>query len=147
MQSITGIFSKAVKETEALLAKFKAVQHKLPAFDPESIPARRRFLTRQIKLAGNLVRWRKHVRERSSLDVLLKRLVENCFLDVALSGWDVGGEELSNKVRHSLDVTSSNGFYNTHYRWLQYYPLMRYHTGCKDVLGHDDVFKCCVDKS
>ena len=81
------------------------MQRKLPTFDPESIPARRRFLARQIKLAGNLVRWRRHVRERSSLDILLKRLVENCFLDVALSGWDVGGEELSKKVRLSLNTS------------------------------------------
>jgi len=102
---------------------------------------------RQIKLGGNLVRWRKHVRERSHLDVLLKRLVENCFLDVALSGWDVGGEELSKKVRLSLDIPSGNGFHNTHYRWLRYYLLMWYHTGCKDVLGRDDVSKCCNNKS
>ncbi|KAG6905475.1 hypothetical protein DXG01_002492 [Tephrocybe rancida] len=88
----------AISETEALLAKFKAVQRGLPAFDPEAIPARRRFLARRVKLLSNMLRWRKHTGERYGIGALIARLVEHAMIDVAESGWEVGGEDMARTV-------------------------------------------------
>lgn len=98
LKTITWAFESAIGSTETLLAKHKAVRHALSSFDPEAIPARRRFLNGQIKLLRNLVRWRKHTRERYGVDLLVKRIVGTCILDVAEGGWEVGGEEIARKV-------------------------------------------------
>lgn len=98
LKTITWAFESAIGSTETLLAKHKAVRHALSSFDPEAIPARRRFLNGQIKLLRNLVRWRKHTRERYGVDLLVKRIVGTCILDVAEGGWEVGGEEIARKA-------------------------------------------------
>lgn len=91
-------FSTAIAETEASLSKFKSEHQTLPGFNPDSIPTRRRFLNRRVKLLGNLLRWRKYTGERFGLGMLIGRLVEGCIMDVARGGWEVGGEEVARKV-------------------------------------------------
>ena len=91
-------FQAAVVETETLLAKYKAAQKSVPAFNPESIPGRRRFLSRRVKLLRNVLQWRKYTGEGFGLGLLVGRLVEGCILSVAESGWDVGGEKISRIV-------------------------------------------------
>ena len=91
-------FQAAVVETESLLARYKIAQKSVPAFNPEAIPGRRRFLSRRVKLLRNILRWRKYTGERFGLGMLISRLTEGCILEVAESGWDVGGEEISRIV-------------------------------------------------
>ncbi|GLB38206.1 putative nineteen complex-related protein 2 [Lyophyllum shimeji] len=95
LKSIVTSFESAISETETLVTKFKAIRRGPPAFDPEAIPARRRFLARRLKLLKNLLRWRKYAGERFGVGALAKRLVETTLLDVATSGWEVGGEDLA----------------------------------------------------
>ena len=66
----------------------------MPAFNPEAIPGRRRFLSRRVKLLRNVLRWRKYAGELFGLGLLIRRLVEGCILGVAEGGWDVGGQEI-----------------------------------------------------
>ncbi|KAF9026128.1 GCFC-domain-containing protein [Hymenopellis radicata] len=68
------------------------------AFNPESIPARRRFLARRVKLLRNLIRWRKHTGERFGVGQSISRLVDGPLLSVAETGWDVGGQEIMKQV-------------------------------------------------
>lgn len=92
-------FQSAVSDTEALLTKFRtAARHGAPAFNPAAIPARSRFFARQVKLLRNLLRWRKHTGERYGVGELATRLVEKCVLEVAESGWDIGGESMARTV-------------------------------------------------
>ncbi|KAG6839194.1 hypothetical protein C0991_004989, partial [Blastosporella zonata] len=95
LKTIVTSFQTAIADTEALLARFKAVHRGLPAFDPEAIPARRRFLIRRVKLLRNMLRWRRHTGERYGVGALATRLVEQCVIDVAESGWEVGGEDIT----------------------------------------------------
>lgn len=48
--------------------------------------------------------------EKFGLGILIKRMLENCFLDVAEGGWEVGGEELSRKVCLYLLTQSISGY-------------------------------------
>ncbi|KAG6827182.1 hypothetical protein H0H92_012892 [Tricholoma furcatifolium] len=98
LKAIVTTFQTAVSDTEALLARFKAVRRGPPAFNPEAIPARRRFLARRVKLLRNMLRWRKHTGERFGIGALVTQLVEQCVLDVAETGWEVGGEDISRTV-------------------------------------------------
>ena len=103
LKSVMKTFQNAVTDTETILAKYKSVQP-LPAFNPDSIRSRRRFLFRRVKLLKNLLKWRKYLGERLGLDVLVGRLLDVCILEVAQSGWDVGGEEITRYVCRSLLV-------------------------------------------
>jgi GC-rich sequence DNA-binding factor len=96
-------FQSAITDTETSLAKFKRAQ-RLPGFNPDSVRSRRRFLFRRVKLLRNLLRWRKYTGERFGLDVLVGRLVDVCILEVAQSGWDVGGEDIARQVCCSFSV-------------------------------------------
>ena len=69
-----------------------------PRFDPQAIPARRRFLARRYKLLRNVLQWRKHAGDRYGLGNLATRLVTSSMIPVAESGWEVGGEEIMRKV-------------------------------------------------
>ncbi|EGN98478.1 hypothetical protein SERLA73DRAFT_123779 [Serpula lacrymans var. lacrymans S7.3] len=91
LKSVYTVFESAVIATESLLAPFIAQNR--PAFDPEAVPARQRFLSRRIKLLEAIVRWRKYTREKFGIGELCAKLVRNCILPVAESGWQVGGEE------------------------------------------------------
>ncbi|KNZ73075.1 GC-rich sequence DNA-binding factor [Termitomyces sp. J132] len=98
LKAVVTSFQTAVVDAETLLARFKAVGRGLPAFEPQAIPARRRFLSRRVKLLRNLLRWRKHTGERFGVGALATRLVEQCVIDVAESGWEVGGEDIARTV-------------------------------------------------
>lgn len=102
LKSVVLSFQSAVVETETLLAKYKTAQQSVPAFNPDAIPGRRRFLSRRVKLLRNVLRWRKYTGERFGLNLLIGRLVEGCISGVAESGWDVGGEQISRIVATML---------------------------------------------
>ncbi|KAJ3854000.1 nineteen complex-related protein 2-domain-containing protein [Lentinula lateritia] len=97
-KAVIACFTKAVSENEALLAKFNSAGHGTAStFNPEAIPARKRYLARQLKLISNLTRWRKSTGELFGVGQLITRVVDGC-MDVADSGWDVGGEEALKKI-------------------------------------------------
>lgn len=97
MKSPYTVFQRAVAASEATLAPYVALNK--PRFDPEAIPARRRYLSRSHKLLSNILRWRKYAGERYGIGALVTTLLTRCMLPVAESGWEVGGEELLRKVR------------------------------------------------
>lgn len=99
LKSVYTVFQYAVESTERSLTPYIALNQ--PLFDPESIPARRRYLARCRKLLNNMVRWRKYSGERFGIGLLITRLLSNCVLPVAESGWEVGGEEYVKQVRAS----------------------------------------------
>ncbi|KAJ3556790.1 hypothetical protein NM688_g1824 [Phlebia brevispora] len=90
------VFQRAVAVTETALTPYLALNN--PRFDPEAIPARRRYLTRQYKLLSNMLRWRKYAGERFGLGNLITTLLTKCMLPIAESGWDVGGEIIMRKA-------------------------------------------------
>lgn len=94
----------AIHDTETCLAKFKTVDDVLPGFNPESIPSRRRFLNRRVKLLRNLLIWRKYCKDRLPIDILVGKLVDICIVEVAQSGWTVGGEDVVHQVGHYVSV-------------------------------------------
>jgi len=69
-----------------------------PPFNPESVPARQRFLLRQVKLLSNLLKWRKFIGEKFGVGQLATKIVESCILPVAEGGWDVGGKDVVEMV-------------------------------------------------
>ncbi|KDQ09945.1 hypothetical protein BOTBODRAFT_36752 [Botryobasidium botryosum FD-172 SS1] len=101
LKAVIQTFRTAVSESATALQPWLSSSLP-PAFDPASIPARRRYLTRQLKLLANLVRWRKHTGDRFGAGELLQRLVEEVMLPVARSGWDVGGQEIMQKAVKAL---------------------------------------------
>lgn len=53
------------------------------------------------KLVEGVIRWRRYTKERDGLAILVSDLV-TALEEVALPGWEVGGEDLVRKVcRHS----------------------------------------------
>ena len=98
LRSILARFELAVAHTEALVSRYRSAARP-PAFDPETIPARRRFLAKRVKLLQNLMRWRKHTGDRFGVGSLATRLVDLCIVDIAQDGWEVGGDEFARRVR------------------------------------------------
>lgn len=96
LKSVFVVFQQAVQAAESTLGPHLQLNN--PRFDPEAIPARRRYLNRLIKLLSNIVRWRKYSKERYGIGMLLTTLSTNCMLPVAESGWEVGGEDCMRKV-------------------------------------------------
>jgi GC-rich sequence DNA-binding factor len=92
------MFQIAVSDAEQLLKKHNFTAKGRSSFDPEAIPARRRFLARHVKLLRNLLRWRRFMGDQFGVGLVITRLVDNCILDVAESGWDIGGEEVAKNV-------------------------------------------------
>ncbi|KAF8627463.1 hypothetical protein AX17_006276 [Amanita inopinata Kibby_2008] len=95
-------FETEIANAESLVMKYKSASRNIPTFDPEAIPARRRFLARQVKLLQNLLRWRKHTGERFGTRFLVNRLVEGCIIDIAENGWEAGGEEFARQAAGML---------------------------------------------
>ncbi|CAL1712429.1 unnamed protein product [Somion occarium] len=89
-------FQTAVTSSQTTVTKY--LQLNQPRFDPEAIPARRRFLSRRYKLMDNILRWRKYAGEMYGLGQLVTTLVADVMLPVAESGWEVGGEDSMRKV-------------------------------------------------
>jgi GC-rich sequence DNA-binding factor len=110
LRSILARFESAIAHTEAHVSRYRSVARLAPAFDPESIPARRRFLAKRVKLLQNLMRWRKHTGERFGIGSLATRLVDSCVVDFAQDGWEVGGDEFARRVRivYSSNVSDEN---------------------------------------
>ncbi|EEB99135.1 hypothetical protein MPER_01242 [Moniliophthora perniciosa FA553] len=103
-KSVVTCFERAIYETEKLLAKFTAAAdtRSAPAFDPESVPSRQRFLTRRVKLLTNLLRWRKSTGERFGLGKLAARIVDGLVVEIADGGWEVGGADVVQTVAGML---------------------------------------------
>jgi GC-rich sequence DNA-binding factor len=99
LKSFQLSFQEAVTETEALVSQYRALSK--PSFDPDAIPARRRFLARRIKLLQNIVGWRQYTGEKFGVGELITRLVDHSIMPLAESGWEVGGEESIQKVLDS----------------------------------------------
>jgi GC-rich sequence DNA-binding factor len=97
LKSVVKAFENVITDTETSLTKFKSAQP-LPGFNPDSIRSRQRYLFRRVKLLRNLLTWRKYTGELFGLGVLVGRLVDVCILEVAQSGWDVGGEDVARQV-------------------------------------------------
>jgi len=77
-------------------------QSRVAGFNPDAIPARRRFLNRRVKLVKSLLRWRKYTGERFGLGMMLAQLMERSIVPIAESGWEVGGEEIVRKVSENI---------------------------------------------
>ncbi|KAK0201965.1 nineteen complex-related protein 2-domain-containing protein [Desarmillaria ectypa] len=108
-KTMLTLFDNAIAETEALVSKYKSLDQTAMPFNPDSIPARRRFLVRRIKLLQNLSRWRRFTGERYGIGQSITRLVDGTLLPIAEGGWDIGGEELMHKVSKLLpDELSRN---------------------------------------
>ncbi|KXN82858.1 GC-rich sequence DNA-binding factor 2 [Leucoagaricus sp. SymC.cos] len=101
-KSTTEMFQKVTAETEELLRKHNSATKGPSPFNPEAIPARQRFLARRVKLLKNLLRWRKFIGEQYGIGLLVTRLVDNCILGIAESGWHVGGEKVAKRVGGAL---------------------------------------------
>ncbi|KAK7035518.1 hypothetical protein VNI00_011811 [Paramarasmius palmivorus] len=103
-KSVVICFEKAIHETEKLIAKFTSTvaTRPAPAFDPESVPSRQRFLTRRLKLLANLLQWRKLTGERFGLGQLAARIVDGLILGIAEGGWEVGGADVIQTVASML---------------------------------------------
>jgi len=101
LKSVLAAFQAAVDAEELLLGPYLSVNQS--RFDPEAIPARKRYLNRRVKLVQTLLRWRRHSGESSGVESLVKHTVDVFIVPVADGGWEVGGEECLRKVRlHTL---------------------------------------------
>ena len=103
LRSTIARFESAIADTEAIVSRYISAARGAFAFDPEAIPARRRFLARRIKLLQNLLSWRKHIGERFGIGPLATRFIEGCVVGVAQNGWETGGEEFARQVGRSVD--------------------------------------------
>jgi len=105
LKSVAGCFQAAISSTEESVVKYtqtQGQQSRVAGFNPDAIPARRRFLNRRLKLAKNLLRWRKYTGERFGLGGMLARLIERSIVPIAESGWEVGGEDIVRKVSEHM---------------------------------------------
>jgi GC-rich sequence DNA-binding factor len=98
LKSVSTVFRDAVTSTQTLLAPSFGPTNPGAPFDPQSMPARRRFLMRRLKLLANLVKWRKYTGEKFGVGELATVLVKRCMVPVAERGWEVGGEDVLRKV-------------------------------------------------
>ena len=100
LKSINNPFCEAINATHKLLGAALQAGGAIVGFDPQSISARRRFMVRQLKLLINLIAWRRLASDVPELEVddIVKRLINEIMTPVANTGWEVGGEELLQKV-------------------------------------------------
>lgn len=124
LRSVYKIFTDEVEATQSLLIPYLSLNN--PPFSPDGIPARKRFLTRRIKLVQNLVRWRKYTKDRFNIGELATRLLIRCFVPVAESGWDVGGQECVRKASIG-DLLSPLILTRSDRSWLKYLPNLSRH--------------------
>ncbi|KAF8442882.1 nineteen complex-related protein 2-domain-containing protein, partial [Boletus edulis BED1] len=100
LKSVHAVFDGAACNAEDRFLPFIKLNH--PPFDPEAAPARQRLLSRVIKLLENMLRWRKYAGDKHAVGKLCTRLVNECVLPIAESGWEVGGERKVHQVIASL---------------------------------------------
>ncbi|EJD50811.1 hypothetical protein AURDEDRAFT_143230 [Auricularia subglabra TFB-10046 SS5] len=98
LKAVLAPFRQAVNATSLLVQQCVNGNARVPAFDPQAPPARRRFLARRLKLLRNVVRWRKYTGEKFGVGELATQILRECMLPVAESGWDVGGEDIMRKA-------------------------------------------------
>ncbi|KAG2155910.1 GCFC-domain-containing protein [Suillus bovinus] len=96
LKSVYSVFERSVTASETLIAPFVALNR--PVFDPGAIAARRRLLCHASKFLDALIRWRKYTGEKSIIDDLCIRHMNNVVLPIAEGGWDVGGEEITQEM-------------------------------------------------
>lgn len=96
LKSVSLAFQAAVDMEYELIGPY--LQANQPRFDPEAIPARRRYLNRRVKLVQTLIRWRKHFGKGSVIEGLVNRVVDVVIVPVADGGWELGGKECLRKV-------------------------------------------------
>ncbi|KAI5121072.1 hypothetical protein M0805_008586 [Coniferiporia weirii] len=104
LKSVATSFHQSV-ENAVTISRPYFESGNIAKFDPEAIPARRRFLMCQYKLVSNLVRWRKYAGEKFGVGEMVGRLMNECIRPAAESGWEVGGEDVMQKAclcAHSL---------------------------------------------
>lgn len=97
LKSVSLAFQVAVDAEDELIGSYLQVNQ--PRFDPEAIPARRRYLNRRVTLVQTLLGWRRHFGKGSGIEGLVKRVVDVVIMPVAEGGWEVGGKECLRKVR------------------------------------------------
>jgi GC-rich sequence DNA-binding factor len=97
LKSVSLVFQAALDAEEKLIGSY--LEANQPRFDPEAIPARRKYLNRRVKLVQTLLRWRKHYGKAPGIEGLVKRVVDVVIIPVADGGWEVCGEECLRKVR------------------------------------------------
>lgn len=100
LKSVSLVFQAVTDAEEELIGPY--LQANQPRFNPEAIPARRRYLNRRVKLVQTLLRWRKHFGKGSEIGDLVKRVLDVVIVPVADGGWEVGGEECLRKVCLSI---------------------------------------------
>lgn len=100
-----NVFQRAFDVEKTLLAPYIALNR--PKFDPEAIPARKRYLNRRIKLVEGIVRWRKYSGAKFGAQELVKRIVDEIMIPVAEGGWEVGGEQCLRKVSPFLIISGA----------------------------------------
>ena len=96
LKSVFTVFQNAVDAEKALLAPYLDLNR--PRFDPEAIPARKRYINRRIKLIEAIVRWRKYTGDQFGVGELVKQTIDEILIPVAEGGWEVGGKECLKKV-------------------------------------------------
>ncbi|KAJ3784612.1 nineteen complex-related protein 2-domain-containing protein [Lentinula aff. detonsa] len=101
-KAVISCFAEVVSENEALLVKYTADYQSASGFNPEAIPARKRYLAQQVKLIKNLIKWRKSTGELFGVGQLITRVLDGLILNAADSGWDVGGEEALKEIASIL---------------------------------------------
>jgi GC-rich sequence DNA-binding factor len=89
LKSVFAVFQRAFDAEKTLVAPYLHVNR--PRFDPEAIPARKRYLNRRIKLIEGIIRWRKYSGEILGIGRLIRRLIDEILVPVAEGGWEVGG--------------------------------------------------------
>jgi GC-rich sequence DNA-binding factor len=99
LKAVLGVFQNTVDGLRSSQDPFLALNK--PPFHPGAIAARKRLLSRQEKLMTSIISWRRYTNSLFGIDEVVKNLLVNCILPLAMSGWEVGGEECVHRVRSS----------------------------------------------
>ena len=62
---------------------------------------------RRYKLLSSMCRWRKHTGEKFGMGEVMTRFVNGCVRPVARGAWEVGGEEIMQKVCAAYFLSTS----------------------------------------
>ncbi|KZO96889.1 hypothetical protein CALVIDRAFT_549520 [Calocera viscosa TUFC12733] len=89
-RTVLHTFTNEITESLTMIVPLLAEGGKA-TFDPSAIPARKRYLTRRLKLLSNLVAWRKYA---GGGDVDIDRLLGQVMTPIGVAGWEAGGEEV-----------------------------------------------------
>ncbi|KIY62847.1 hypothetical protein CYLTODRAFT_494369 [Cylindrobasidium torrendii FP15055 ss-10] len=98
-KAVQTCFDRAVADVQTLQS---AQGSGMSGFNPDGLPARKRYLARRLKLLRNLLRWRKHIGDTYGVGRTVEVLLEDVMLPVANSGWEVGGEDVMRQVLATL---------------------------------------------